>query len=78
MTTRKKKPEEPRILGVLDVVRTPKGTLAVIDAVHLGLYSIVVPHSLTEFRDEKIAWYDRDELRFVGELKDLVKRAGAT
>ena len=69
--------EEPKVLGVLDVVRTPKGTLAVIEAAAAGNYSVVLPKGSGE-KIEKIAWYTPDELRFVGELKDLVERAGET
>lgn len=70
----KKKPEEPRVLGVLDVVKTSKGTLAVIDSISAepGYYSLVLPKDSRQ----KVAWYHRSELQFVGELKNLVKRAG--
>lgn len=71
---KEQEPEEPKVLGVLDVVRTPKGALAVIEAAAAGNYSVVLPNG----SGEKVAWYTRDELKFVGELKDLVERAGET
>jgi hypothetical protein len=77
---KEQEPEEPRVLGVLDVVRTPKGTLAVIDAADAGHYSVVLPKRLLSegSSGEKVAWYTRDELTFVGKLEDLVERPGET
>lgn len=59
-------------LDVLDVVRTKHGTLAVIDEVaKVGskIYSLVLPPCSRQ----KVAWYNRNELTYVGALKDLVK-----
>lgn len=66
---------------VLDVVRTEKGTVAVIeDVAKDGRVSLLLPPRSRQKR----AWYDPEELTFVASLKDcagiylnyLVRQAG--
>ncbi len=72
----------PARLKLLDVVRTKKGTIAVIDKVcpyktkdkftgktkTFYSYSIVLPCD----SNEHIAWYGRDELEFIAEVTKLL------
>ena len=57
-------------LKALDVVRTERGTLAVVAEVTLdGRVSLVLPAR----SHEMIAWYEPEELTFVGTIKDLTE-----
>jgi expansin (peptidoglycan-binding protein) len=55
-------------LKALDVVKTSKGTLAVVNEVASdGRVSLVLPARSRQ----KIAWYEPEELTFVGTIADL-------
>jgi hypothetical protein len=72
----------PARLEPLDVVRTKKGTLAVVDKVSpyktknkvtgktktFYSYSIVLPSC----SNEHIAWYEREELEYISTVTELV------
>lgn len=74
----------PARLEPLDVVRTKLGTIAVINKVQsyktydvetrklktFYSYSIVLPSC----SKEHIAWYERDELEYIGDVADLLLR----
>jgi predicted ATPase with chaperone activity len=55
-------------LQPLDIVRTSFGTLCVVNEVSSsGSVSLVLPAGSSQ----KYAWYDREELVFVGSLKEV-------
>ena len=62
-------------LKVMDVVRTKRGALTVVEDVGVnGSVAIVLPRTSLQ----KVAWYSPDELEYIGSLKELcAKRKSA-
>jgi len=55
-------------LKVMDVVRTKRGTLTVVEDVGVnGSVAIVLPRT----SQQKVAWYSPDELEYICSLKEL-------